>query len=271
VCLTGLPASGKSFFAKQLKSELEKYPNISSIKIVDPDVIRNSLGNKEFDPDQEKVVRSEHLQLIRKALKKGFIVISDDLNYYTSMRHDLKQIADEFAVAFFIIHISTPMEVCLKWNENRNTPIPNEVILEIERKFDKFGKYAWDVPFKTYDLSKITKLPSLTKELCANLLLESSPLINGVMSSKSTSKLDHEKIDQQTRIIVGDLLKKDDLQPFKQAIIKFRKKFLKNHLNTSLEDFEIKKEFNNQLIQELNLKLDEDQNKKAFKILEKKK
>ena len=96
IILTGLPASGKTTFARMLKKGLEKKINSHKIKIIDPDEIRTSLSYGKFDPTKEQIVREKNLAKVEKSLKEGYIVISDDLNYYTSMRHDLKNISDDY-------------------------------------------------------------------------------------------------------------------------------------------------------------------------------
>lgn len=210
ISLVGLPASGKSTFARELKNELEKTHTAFKVIIIDPDLIRNTLSDREFDFKKEQIVRENSLNDVKTALKNGFIVISDDLNYYASMRHDLKKICDELALNLFIIHIATPIKVCLKWNKRRGVPIPNNVIKEIGRKFDYFNKYKWDIPLVRYDLSKIK---ALNKEVNKLIKLIDQTLI------KSSKKLDREKLlerksnpanerlDKITREIVGNLIR----------------------------------------------------------------
>ena len=49
VCLTGLPASGKTTFANKLKILLEQKFNFFRVKIIDPDKIRENLSPNKFD------------------------------------------------------------------------------------------------------------------------------------------------------------------------------------------------------------------------------
>ncbi|MEJ2250570.1 MAG: adenylyl-sulfate kinase [Candidatus Lokiarchaeota archaeon] len=116
VILTGLPASGKSTLSNLLKNLLEEKEKFK-IKIIDPDNIRKKLMGNEFKPELEKEVRKANLKNVRKYLKEGAIVISDDLNYYTSMRHDLKEIAEDLNLPYYIIFISTPMAICIEWSD----------------------------------------------------------------------------------------------------------------------------------------------------------
>ena len=70
ICLTGLPASGKTTFAKTLKIVLEDRFESYKVDIIDPDKIRDSLSSGEFDYSKEQLVRKENLKDIRDALKK---------------------------------------------------------------------------------------------------------------------------------------------------------------------------------------------------------
>ena len=114
-----------------------------------------------FNFKNEPIIREKNIQLVEEHLSKEEIVISDDLNYYSSMRHDLKLIADKLNVRYYIIHITTPLIICLNRNEKRGKPIPNKVIHNIYSKFDNFDKYKWDSPFETYDFAEPSDLPKV--------------------------------------------------------------------------------------------------------------
>ena len=169
ICLVGLPSSGKSTFAKALKIVLKKKYYDLDVIIIDPDLIRQRITPDKFNHNLEHLVRSKNLEIIRSELEKNNIVISDDLNYYSSMRHDLKSIADNLNIDFFIIHIATPIEICLKWNENRGKPIPNNVIRKIQDKFDNFNRYNWDHPIVSYNISDILDMDLAIQELLVKL------------------------------------------------------------------------------------------------------
>ncbi len=258
VCLVGLPASGKTTFANKLKNILEKRFNDFKVKIVDPDKIRDIIAPEEFEYKEEQKVRKKNLEAVRKALKKGFVVISDNLNYYTSMRHDLKKIAENLSLRFFIIHISTPLEICLKWNEDRGTLIPNEVIEKIYNKFDNFGKYNWDYPIEKYDMSLIKNLDEHLEKLVDVIIqdLESlNDVINIEKEKKRRSNFDNEKLDKITRNIIGELLRNPNNRSFKNKLIKYRKSFVKANLNKFLSESEISNTFKDYLEKSLNTRI----------------
>ncbi len=181
ICLAGLPSSGKSTFAQMLKEKFEKTFRIFKVLIIDPDKIRNKISPGKFDFNKEQVVRIKNLDVIRTALKNQFIVISDDLNYFSSMRHDLKKIADNLGFKYFIVHITTPLDVCLKWNKKRGRPIPNKVIKRISNKFDNFNKYYWDYPIIRYDHTKFQPFDGKTERIIEEII---EKIVSNVNSKK---------------------------------------------------------------------------------------
>ncbi len=261
ICLAGLPASGKTTFANKLKIVLEKTFNNLQVKIIDPDIIRQKLAPDKFEPEKERIVRSENLNQIKRELKKGHIVISDDLNYYSSMRHDLKDIADNLNLNFFIIHIATPLEFCLKWNEDRGVPIPNDIIREIQIKFDKFDKYNWDFPEATIIPSQFLDIKDEIKKL-AHTFIERLKYLEKIeridVKRENHSNLDNENLEKISRKFVGNLLQNSNYLPLKDNLIKLRRLFVKFNRNKLLKVSEIRKSFKIFVEEKLNIEISEN-------------
>lgn len=236
IILVGLPASGKSTLAKCIcKQLIEKY-NIDDdqISIVDPDLIRNLLtdNNDDFDYNKEPQIREEALNKVQIELKTKNIVISDDLNYYHSMRRDLRMIAEDLNVPYFIVYVSTPIKICLDWNIIRGSPIPEDVIYVINEKLDKFDRYNWDKPTFSVDLSKINNIQETTLEILKiieyNLELREKTAINSRKKITNESLIKKKKeLDLLTRRIVSELIKKQEMAVNNKIISKFRKEFIK--------------------------------------------
>lgn len=245
IILVGLPASGKSAFALKLKEQLEKsFKN--KVKIIDPDIIRDEVFPNSFNFKNEPQIREKNKHSVRKHLIKGDIVINDDLNYYSSMRHDLKLIADSLNIGYYIIYISTPLNICLKRNEERGKPIPNEVIKNIYNKFDNFDKYKWDTPFDIYDITQTSDAIQFIENLSNKLTvdLQEQKKSKKVLQTKPSSSI-REELDLITRKSVGELLKNPKYHISKKAISEYRKSFIKNRadeeldVNKILEDFKL--------------------------------
>ena len=249
IILVGLPASGKTTFAFKLKKKLESdFQN--NVKIIDPDIIRDNTFPNRFDFKNEPKIREKNIKSVRKHLVEGQIVISDDLNYYSSMRHDLKLIADSLNIKFYIIHISTPLKLCMKRNEERGKPIPNKVIQNINNKFDNFNKYKWDNPFETYDITQnrdeIQFLKRLSDRIASNLQEQKNS--KELLLHKPSISI-REELDLITRKSVGELLKNPKYHVSKKAILEYRKSFIKSR---SYEELDVKK-----ILEDFKLFLDE--------------
>lgn len=255
IILVGLPASGKSTFAFKLKDELElKFQN--KVKVIDPDLIRDKVFPNGFDFKNEPQIREKNIQSVRKHLNKDYIVISDDLNYYSSMRHDLKLIADSLNIKFYIIHISTPLRLCVKRNEERGKPLPNEVIKNIYNKFDNFNKYKWDTPYETYDITQTRDTGQFIEKLISKIALNLQEQIKCKDSLKKIpSPSIREKIDLITRKYVGELLKNPKYHNSKKAILEHRKSFIKIQSDNLIEENKILKKFKLYLAKHLNIEL----------------
>jgi len=181
-------------------------------------------------------------------------VISDDLNYYTSMRHDIKEIAEEFHIPFFIIYISTPIETCLKWNNDRGTPIPNEVIYRINEKFDTFDNYSWDKPLALCDFSLINVHESIFS-IITQIEMKLGDLDMRTIPSQKTelTQVSKEKLELITRRIVGKLLNNRDFQNLKSKILNLRKIYVKEKKGDINSEDEISRDFIDFLKKNLNV------------------
>lgn len=257
ICLVGLPASGKTTFAYQLKEAIEKLIENFAVIIIDPDKIRNQLSPKKFDYRKEQIVRERNFKAINASLKDRNIVISDDLNYYSSMRHNLKEIADKLEIKFFIIHIATPLKTCLSWNKMRGKPIPNRIIKKVYNKFDTFDKYNWDHPIMEYDPSRNYsnkgKLEEILNTTIEKLIVELTSKRKIEKVSKD-SNIDNEKLDRITRKIVGDLLRNPMYKSLKNKFIVYRKLFIKDNLNRPISERELSISFKKYLEKSLDIK-----------------
>jgi selenocysteine-specific elongation factor len=154
--LCGLPASGKTTISRSVASLLEDKHGIPTM-IISSDDFRAMLSysHKGFKPERETFVKSLYDKAIATALDQGFLVISDDLNYYKSMRSDLRQIAKRSGSDYDIVFVDTPVEQTVKWNQERGSPIPTSLIEEINQKLDPpKGDYKWDTPLVVVDPSK---------------------------------------------------------------------------------------------------------------------
>jgi tRNA uridine 5-carbamoylmethylation protein Kti12 len=171
------------------------------------------------------------------------------------MRHDLKSIADDLGTNFYIIHISTPLELCLKRNENRGKPIPNTVIQKIHNKFDNFKKYRWDYPLKTYNSTQSSDPVKFTEDLINQIAddLNKNKYKTTVRKSLHSSNL--EALDLITRKYVGRLLNVPQNRSHKDDILKYRRFYIKKKTKNLSDAKELLEDFKRYLAKNLNINL----------------
>ncbi len=185
---------------------------------------------KCFPSEREPLVRAATLHTIAFFLKKGLSVVSDDTNYYSSMRHDLVEIARKLGAIYAIIFIETPLNVALKWNKERGSPIPESVIISINERFEKPGsRYKWDKSIASFDLSKTDAEKAAEETL--QVILSLKPEEKKIVSLKADIIVANE-IDKITRRIVSEAVRRAPLaaKPLSEARRLFIRKALKERL-----------------------------------------
>ena len=218
--ICGRPASGKTKLANRLASEL-----ISSIEleIVSTDDWRDEIYYAEFNPENEKGAREKALRKTEMLVSIGKSVIHDDTNYYTSMRHELYDIAKMNEIAFGIIYVSTPVDVCLQWNFDRQVEIPSDVIRRIDERFDIPGiKYAWDKEMISVNLSTISIEKAVTE------ILEKVTELRPVDLEKTEAHETKADLrDRMTRIVVSEFLSENKSHRSDERVHLIRKEILR--------------------------------------------
>jgi len=137
--LVGIPASGKSTFAKEL------IRRDSSWKRVNKDELRYMIHDedfKAFDRKKENFVVACRDFVIRQALRDGYNVIVDDTNIHEKHFNTVLQIAESFAqdrgiaVTVQVKVFDTPLDECIRRNANRVGPacVPEKVIRDMSKQ-----------------------------------------------------------------------------------------------------------------------------------------
>lgn len=136
--LMGLPASGKSTYAKQLAQDS------NNIQRINKDDFRSMLSVK-FSKDNEKHMNNMRLDSIRRSLLTGYDVVIDDTNFEPKNFDDIVNIAMEIGdVEIKKIYFDVDFDVCVSRNETRigNAKVPIEVIENMATKYVYNDKYA---------------------------------------------------------------------------------------------------------------------------------
>lgn len=132
LALKGLPASGKSTFAKKL---VDEHGWVRTNK----DTIRKEMFGGEYRrKDEKKVVKERNRQII-EALTNGSNVVVDDTNLNPVHIKELSAIAKEHNVEFEVDDgfLGVPLEVCIERDKNREASVGEQVIREMFHKYIK--------------------------------------------------------------------------------------------------------------------------------------
>jgi O-phosphoseryl-tRNA(Sec) kinase len=234
LAMCGIPSSGKTTLARAIKNHLKSGIRV---EIVSTDRWRDEKFYSDFRPEKEHLVRKEALEKTRRLIQEGTSVIHDDTNYYASMRHELYEIARLNKSKFAVVHVSTPVELAVQWNTDRETSVPNSVIEKIAERLDIPGsRYAWDRPIATHNLGvdDPNKAGSEIVERIDSLV----PIRGETHSSdKSTSEL----LDVITRQVVKHFLDENPSMRKDPRVSKERRSLLTYAMDQGLSPFETKK------------------------------
>lgn len=141
LALRGLPASGKTTYAKELVDK--------GWVRVNKDDLRAMLNNSKWSKSNEAYVLSLRDEIIISSLVQGKNVVVDDTNLDPKHLIQFESIAAEFMADFEIRFFDTPIQECLYRNKLRENPVPDKVIYQMYERYLK-------PPVKTveYDDSK---------------------------------------------------------------------------------------------------------------------
>lgn len=235
VALCGIPASGKTILARVIQELLSVE---TDVVIVDTDTCRDEAYCSNFTPELEKKVRKEALRRTEEIVKSGRSVIHDDTNYYTSMRHELYEIAVRHGCAFGVVFVSTPLEKSLEWNSLRKKPIPEDVVKRIKERMNTPGtKYTWDSPVAIVNLSR-EKTIDAAKNVVESIRDLSLPNIEGSPTAESNA---YNQIDSVTRRVVSEFLQEYPSYRSDPRVSRLRRELLVEARTLQLEVREVER------------------------------
>ncbi|PKM83538.1 MAG: hypothetical protein CVU88_02450 [Firmicutes bacterium HGW-Firmicutes-13] len=119
--MIGLPASGKSTVCRDYQRK--------GYSLVNPDSIRLRFG-VQFARKIEREVWTIAYAELKAFLKLGKRVVFDATNLTIGQRRPLIKIAKSYGARVTAHTMTTPLEECLKRNEAREYPIPQEAIIK---------------------------------------------------------------------------------------------------------------------------------------------
>ena len=126
--LRGLPASGKSTWAKK------KCAENNNIVRINKDDIRAMMGGT-FTKGKENLVLRARDNMIIASILEGKDVIVDDTNFHPKHLERINEISNGAEVE--VVDFDTPVDECIKRDAKRDKPVGKAVIMDMYRKYVK--------------------------------------------------------------------------------------------------------------------------------------
>lgn len=137
--LKGLPASGKSTYARKLCAD-----NPGQYKIINKDALRNMLDGGKWSGSNEKFVLRMRDELITQALAEGKHVLVDDTNLHPKHEAQIRKVVNAFKADFqqeaqVKIKDFTDVDLitCILRDTGRDNPVGEKVINDMYNQYLK--------------------------------------------------------------------------------------------------------------------------------------
>ncbi len=129
--LRGLPASGKTTFAKDLVRKDGNWVRVNK------DDLRNMLNGGKWSGKHERRIVQLERQLVEEMLKDGKSVVIDDTNFNLAHERRYREIAKQYNADFEIKEFDTPLEECIKRDNARPNGVGETVIRRMYNQYLK--------------------------------------------------------------------------------------------------------------------------------------
>lgn len=129
ILLKGLPASGKSTWAKQYCLDNPNFVRVNK------DDIREILGNPKFTREFEDKVLALERQMGLAAIKSGQSLIVDSTNFAKKHEKYWTEIATQNDLEIEIKYFDTPLDTCIERDSEREKSVGKDVIVEMYTKY----------------------------------------------------------------------------------------------------------------------------------------
>lgn len=125
--LKGLPASGKTTYARELSDD--------GWVRVNKDDLRAMLHNSKWSKNNEQQVLQLRDAIIENSFEAGKSVVVDDTNLASKHTDKLKQLAKDFGATFETKFFDTPIDECIKRDLGRLNSVGEKVIRQMHKQF----------------------------------------------------------------------------------------------------------------------------------------
>lgn len=142
IMLKGLPASGKSTWAKE-----RVLASNGRVKRINKDDLRALLDDSIWSKQNEKNILAVRDLIVKHYLSNDFEVIVDDTNLSPNHEETLRRLADESGAKFEIeSFLDIPLATCILRNAQRPNPVPEKAIRSMFNAFLRREQPTVDPP-----------------------------------------------------------------------------------------------------------------------------
>jgi predicted kinase len=136
--LRGLPASGKSTYAKELVSKDHNWVRVNK------DDLRAMMNGGVFSRKLEEQIVITERELVENALKIGKNVVVDDTNFNLAHERYFSQLARYYKAEFEVKFFDTPLEECIKRDNKRPNGVGEAVIYKMYDQYLKLQPAVYE-------------------------------------------------------------------------------------------------------------------------------
>lgn len=130
IILRGLPASGKSTWAKKLIDD-----NPGRYKRVSKDDLRSMMDNTHWSKGNEKFILKTRDALILLGLQEGYHIIVDDTNLFSGHEKTIRELVKGQAIVEIKDFTDVPLDECIERDRHRQNYIGEQVIRKMYHDF----------------------------------------------------------------------------------------------------------------------------------------
>lgn len=203
VIYRGLPGSGKTTAARREQM-------VNGGTIVGRDHIRDLLFDargEALDKEREERVTKVQESLIRQALRDGVDVYVDDMNLRSRYVRRLMQIGNsEGATVIIEDYTDAPLKEIKQRNEQRDHPVPEELIDTLYERFIRNSTYPLPIPEIPQTSEHAPYVPDLSKPRAVMVDLDGTLAIKGDRDIYDGSKVYLDSVDPAVALTVDSLL-----------------------------------------------------------------
>lgn len=221
ITFTGLPCSGKTKWAKELISQLEKRIQTAqessapghNYKIVYHSDETLGVSHDSYKESvTEKSARGAQMSAVKRDLSRTSFVILDSLSYIKGFRYQLFCEAKGVVTPHCVIHVVSSLDKCLERNETSENKWDPEVIKQLQMRYEEpKDDTRWDSPlFVLVNDYENETLP--VEEIWNALVLKRAPPPNAATLVKPTSSNDYlQQLDKVTLDVISKCLQQQQL------------------------------------------------------------